>query len=178
MGMVLYSGTTRPGHEVKLDFFLMHILTSAMFLPFFVNNLSLAQSARLLKAHFATAVVVYIACNRPQIYLENVYSYKSELDFNDEVSNPWLKVIERTIAHEDTHLVKAIRALMYGEIYLTNCKEGDQRAPERKELTSRYWLNSAKMTLDCLRDGRWWEHDCIGFDEVWQRKSVMPTFIE
>jgi len=171
IAVVLYSATSRPAKEVRLDFFLMHTLTSSLFLPFFVNNLSPAHSARFLQAYFTMTVLYYISDNRPQFYEENVESYKSQLDYNDEISNPWMKVIERTIAHHDEHLVKAIRSLVNGVTYLANGKDEDQLAGG-KHHTSRYWLNSAKMTLDSISDGRFWEQNGIGFEEVWEGKGV------
>jgi len=182
IAMVLYSGTTRPGKDIKLDFFLMHSLTSALFLPIFVSHLTLAQSARILQAHFAVTLVLYVSRGRPRLHLaDNLSSYKSELSgYNEDITNPWLKVIERAIAHDDVHVVKALRSLVYGGTYLAHGDKGElKETPEETRDLSHYWLNSAKMTLDAVRDDRWWHQAGIGFDEAWDgRPDIGPNEIE
>jgi len=186
ISMVLYSGTTRPGNDIKLDFFLMHSLTSALFLPIFVSQLTLAQAARILQAHFAVTLALYVSRGRPRLHLaDNLSSYKSELSgYKEDITNPWLKVIERAIAHDDAHVVKALRSLVYGGTYLAHGDKGGElkETPEETHTThdhSHYWLNSAKMTLDAIRDGRWWNQAGVGFDQVWDgRSDTGPNEIE
>lgn len=178
ISMAVYAGTTRPGQNLRLDFFLMHALTSSYFLPIYVVHLSPPQAARLLQAHFAMTFGFYIARGRPRAYLEeNLSAYKSQLGGYDK-ENPWLTVIQRTIAHDDVHLVKVIRALIYGSTFLAhnNKDEEMKETPGEHKETSQYWLNSAKMTLDAIRDGRWWVHDAIGFDEAWEPGRISPHY--
>jgi len=184
IAMALTTGTTRPGKEPRLDFFLMHGLTSSLFLPVFLSFLSSPQAARLLQAYFTISVGMYITQGRPRIHLaDNLSTFKPYLGgYDDESSNPWLTVIKRAIEHEDVHLVKAIRSLIYGATYLSHLDKDDEmkETPGEYKETSQYWLNSAKMTLDALRDGRWWLHEGgIGYDEAWDGKSdVGPNQIE
>jgi len=184
IAMALTTGTTRPGKDIKLDFFLMHGLTSSLFLPIYLSSLSSSQAARLLQAFFSTTVGFYISRGRPRIHLaDNLSTFKPNLGgYEDEISNPWTTVIKRTIAHEDVHLVKAVRSLIYGATYLAHLdKEYEMKeTPGEYKETSQYWLNSAKMTLDALRDGGWWLLEGgVGFDETWDGKSdVGPNQIE
>jgi len=175
--MSVYAGPTRPGTELKLDFFLMHALTSSLFLPIYLSHLSLVDATRLLQAHFSATLAYYISQGRPRLYLlENLFSYKSQLEgYNDDTTNPWLKVIERAIAHEDEHLVKSIRTLLWGATHIDSLKVSrDATGPYP---LSHYWLNSAKLTLDAIQGENWWDHSGVGFDETWNGKPVKkPDF--
>jgi hypothetical protein len=65
MVQVIFASSSRPGYEdVKLDFFLMHALTSVLFLPSILEVLSPHLRPALLHSHFKIMVAYWVARGR------------------------------------------------------------------------------------------------------------------
>ena len=129
---LLFSGTGRKGRKPRLDFFLMHILTSSLFLkPIFGVLRNPEHKAALLRA-FVPAVMVYmLSRGRPRIDAELAMSYTAfprpplnstrkepssdaiGSPLADEDYNPWFSLIEGCIYHSDSHVLKAMRTLYF-----------------------------------------------------------------
>ncbi|KAG2121596.1 hypothetical protein DEU56DRAFT_984296 [Suillus clintonianus] len=127
------------------DFFLMHLVTSTLFLSSLVTSLDQNSRAQtlLLRAYFAVSLAHYLARGRPVIDIAKFYSDTSGLLLSsgrdiipgprpspdkhtlpDEKSpeartpNPWLSVIQTTLVHPNEHLCKIQRALAhYASLY-------------------------------------------------------------
>ncbi|KAF8310000.1 hypothetical protein DL93DRAFT_2062450 [Clavulina sp. PMI_390] len=129
-------GGWRPGHDFRSDFFLMHILTSSIFLPSLAAFLSPSSQSALLRGHFSTLLSYWIDRGRPSLYLgefmdsvtatpsppkEAPRRSSSNRNAPPDViinNNPWLDIIQSVTHHPDEHLVKTIRALQhYARIY-------------------------------------------------------------
>ena len=131
--VLLTFGTGKKGRKPRLDFFLMHILNSSIFLRPFCNLLKEpAHKAALLRAYVPTLVLTVLIRGRPHIDTELLMSYSAvprppsaatnavqpvpEAIGNpadDEDYNPWPAIIEGVRYHSDAHTLKALRTLVY-----------------------------------------------------------------
>ncbi|KAA1467082.1 hypothetical protein DENSPDRAFT_856501 [Dentipellis sp. KUC8613] len=65
---LLFAGTGKPGRTPRLDFFLMHMLTSAHFVPALAEPLRApAARAQLLTAHLAVVLAYVLLRGRPRV---------------------------------------------------------------------------------------------------------------
>ncbi|KAF7985836.1 hypothetical protein HWV62_514 [Athelia sp. TMB] len=125
------AGTGKPGREPRPDFFLMHVLTSSLFVPSLTKLIpNFAHQIRLLKGYLAVVLFVAVTRGRPRISPDLLMSYTATPapptapkftpsssavgDPNDiESANPWDVIIPSVLHAPDSHIVKAIRALYY-----------------------------------------------------------------
>lgn len=61
---VLVGASSRPGYKPRMDFFMMHALTSAMFLPSMLEVLSPTSRIQLLHSHFRVMIGYWISRGR------------------------------------------------------------------------------------------------------------------
>lgn len=61
---ILVGASSRPGYKPKMDFFLMHTLTSAIFLPSMLEILSPSSRIALLHSHFRVMVAYWVSRGR------------------------------------------------------------------------------------------------------------------
>ena len=71
---VLVGASTRPGYTPRLDFFLMHTLTSAIFLPRILEILNPTNRIALLHSHFRVMVAYWVSRGRYGSILKGVIS--------------------------------------------------------------------------------------------------------
>ncbi|KAJ3566537.1 hypothetical protein NP233_g6943 [Leucocoprinus birnbaumii] len=131
---LLMFATGREGRETRLDFFLMHLVTSALFLSPVFNVLKSARSKVALIRHYVpTMIVLMLARGRPLIRANLVQDWTETprpagwdkvLGINkdkdsgvgdmkkDEDYNPWPSLIQGATHHPDMHLAKAMRTLI------------------------------------------------------------------
>lgn len=159
----LYAAATRPGKPVKLDFFLMHALTSSLHVHVMLQHFSLVQQALLLKAHFVVTILHYILSGRPKVYIENFKSYETAMP---AIPNRWVDAIQFAVSTCDTHALKVVRALLQAESLYGNC-DG-------------IFLKAAQITVDRVTqvnpddplENRTFEvRGGVGWDEVWETQS-------
>lgn len=146
--------TNTPGSEFKLDFFLMHALTSSEFVHQYISKVSPSEAASLMRSHLSVCIVYYITSGRPGLNVDALLGYNSP-NRNNSSSNHWLDVFNRALKAEEVHVIKAVRSCAVGQI-LYGPSEGE-------ELNS-MWLKAAEMTLD--KDGSF-IHSGLGFEETW-----------
>ncbi|KAI0667401.1 hypothetical protein C8Q78DRAFT_982173 [Trametes maxima] len=124
-----WSGRDRaPGGAFNADFFYMHLVTSSLFLPTFVAYLSPRSSILLLRTFFTTSLTWYLAQGRAALPIGEFYKavtamptppgpvavpVKGTLTPGDIAPNPWLPIVQTTIAHPGEHLCKLQRALLH-----------------------------------------------------------------
>jgi hypothetical protein len=127
---LLFAGTGKPGRKPRLDFFLMHILNSTLFLPSLLDLIPNPESkTKLLKAYLPTVMLTLLIRGRPRIDPELVMTYsvtplppptysKIELDpktigdpSDPETVNPWPAILSSVLHAPDAHTLKAIRVL-------------------------------------------------------------------
>ncbi|KWU42821.1 hypothetical protein RHOSPDRAFT_20535, partial [Rhodotorula sp. JG-1b] len=110
MATVIYAAAARPGYQnVKLDFFTMHGLTSVLFLPSMLEVLSPHLRPYLLMSHFRLVVAYWVSRGRPDLKEDANAADGGE----DPYTNPWLKVLQSAIDHDDEHVTKVVRSLYW-----------------------------------------------------------------
>ena len=132
---LLLFATGREGRETRLDFFLMHFVTSSLFLK---SLFSVIKSPRpkvaLIRHYVLLMVIMMLARGRPLIRANlvqewtetprpvkwnEVMSINGGKDLGvgdmkkDEDYNPWPLLIQGAIHHPDLHLTKVIRSLVF-----------------------------------------------------------------
>ena len=128
---LLLSATGRPGRQPRLDFFLMHLVTSSLFLPSYLRVLQdPVHKASILRAYLPGMIVIILARGRPRIDPELLMSYTAmprppTLTLpplregvigdprNDGDYNPWSTMIQNVLHANDSHVLKTIRTLLY-----------------------------------------------------------------
>ena len=156
LGVAVYAGPQRPNKEVVLDFFLMHALTSSLFLPIFIQQINPKFGMRLLKGKLAVDLAYFISRGRPALHLEQFSS-------TTEFVKSWSEIIELAVNHSDMHVPKVIRAL----------KQAERWDPE-ETLGRGVYRAIASMTVENIIDypgGEQddWSREGIGFDELWDK---------
>jgi hypothetical protein len=153
--VMAYGATAqRPDKKkTRLDFFLMHGVTSALFVKVLLKDISLPHKVALLRAHFAAVLTYYISRGRPQLYPELLYKYTSK-ELNQD-PNPWLDVIKQASLSMEVHVLKTVRALMKAD---EEWGGGEQNI----------FLKVAQLTVDSIRNDNDWCFDGVGFDEEWK----------
>ena len=131
---LLMAGTGRKGRKPRLDFFLMHLVTSSLFLrPISAALHKSEHKAALLRGYIPVFVMVTLIRGRPRIDPELLMSYSDVprppissgeplkpasmaigSPLEDESYNPWPAIIEGVRYHADSHVLKTIRTLVYG----------------------------------------------------------------
>lgn len=127
MNTIIYTVSgSRPGKRFHADFFLMHLVTSSLFLPSLVNFLSTTSQALLLRSYMAVTFAWWISRGRPSFDIPKFFeSDNNEFASPDSSSatvtsgnlssipNPWFAIIQQALFHPDDHLCKIQRALAY-----------------------------------------------------------------
>lgn len=128
---LLMAATGKQGKKPRLDFFLMHLVTSSLFLNPFLNALENPVSkANLLRSFLSSVILLTLSRGRPRIDPELLMSYtatprppKGSLSSSksalgrveeDKDYNPWPAILQDAVYHPDAHLLKTIRTLVYG----------------------------------------------------------------
>jgi hypothetical protein len=156
--------TTLDPNSVKLDFFLLHILTSALAVRVLLPHLSVAQAGVLMKSHLSTALLYYIARGRPPMRPDLLAMYMPSTREIREL-NSWSEVKKLTPQSFDLHVPKVVRTLLIG--YENYAKSNAQTSHNEKESL---WFKAAVLTLDYWLGVRKsdWEFDAPGFPEHWK----------
>ncbi|KAJ5735813.1 uncharacterized protein N7483_000938, partial [Penicillium malachiteum] len=152
----------RREKEIKIDFFFIHCVNSAIFFSKFMNLSYLDQKSklRLLEWKGRMDLVMYVSRNSPALFLDEVTEYPAKDD--------WNTVISRAVAHQtdDGHLAKLVRVLAHGQ---NVCQPFESGLP----ISGDMWLRIGNMAVDstagCRDRGMWIRS--TGFDEAWENFS-------
>jgi len=132
LATLLFVGTGKRGRRPRLDFFLMHLLTSSLFVVPLIGTLKEGRSrARLLGAFLPTMLSILLTRGLPRIdagllmsytdvplppsqrpgktgkQLPGVIGLAGAIDY----VNPWPCLLQHGLPAHDSHTVKALRAL-------------------------------------------------------------------
>nr|XP_018263303.1 uncharacterized protein I303_04797 [Kwoniella dejecticola CBS 10117]OBR85461.1 hypothetical protein I303_04797 [Kwoniella dejecticola CBS 10117] len=202
---LLACGTGRKGKDLKIDFFLMHTLTSSIFIPSYMPVLSIPNRRLLLRAYVLVLLNTALARGRPSIDPQLIMSYdafpvppgseklmkpnKGDVigrPEDKEGRNPWLGIVESSLAYTDSHVPKAIRSLLhfatlYGATepgcfigsYLTG-GQTHETIPGMANVDGSVFVRGAGAIMQQMgwtREGQEkgeWEFSPVGYDEVWK----------
>ncbi|KAK7033554.1 hypothetical protein VNI00_012778 [Paramarasmius palmivorus] len=131
--VLLLFSTGKEGHKPRLDFFLMHLVTSSIFLKTYVGVIrDTANKAQLLRAYLSTIILFVMVRGRPRINanltmhasdkvrppLPTEVPYKVDetsigSPAQDDDYTPWPAFIEASLYASDSHVLKTMRTLIY-----------------------------------------------------------------
>ncbi|OAX40835.1 hypothetical protein K503DRAFT_768195 [Rhizopogon vinicolor AM-OR11-026] len=102
----------------KADFFLMHLVTSSLFLPALVSYLPQDSQVILLRAYFALTLAWWISrgCPRPDDIQGFLTATNSHLSSDGEVpleANPFLDIVRSGSTHSNEHVLKIQRTFAH-----------------------------------------------------------------
>jgi len=185
---LLLVGTGKPGRAPRLDFFLMHVVTSSLFLPTFSRSLSPASMARLLRTYLAVMMMIMLVRGRPRIDCALAMGYSATPHAPDAraqavEANPWPAIIDEVVHAPDAHTVKTIRTLNYaaqrwgetppGGIPGALDAEGRETLAGISSVDGTLFVRTAGVVLNTLgwithgqKEGKW-DRSALGWDAAW-----------
>ncbi|KAF8671484.1 hypothetical protein RHS04_08372 [Rhizoctonia solani] len=126
-------GGWKNDRQFKADFYLVHLVTSNLFIPSILSLLRPAHRVELLRAYFLAILGWFVSRGRPALDVKGFFSSvtvdpkpehsESLTDSSEPVGNPWYTLLTHTVPHRDEHHVKAERALAHSAaLYGTRAK--------------------------------------------------------
>ncbi|CUA71466.1 Oxidoreductase AflY [Rhizoctonia solani] len=115
-------GGWKKDRDFKADFFLVHLVTSDLFIPSILSLLKPTHKVDLLRAYFPVLLTYFVSRGRPALDVRGFFSsvsvdpkpeQPSVSESPEPVGNPWYTVLTHTVPHRDEHHVKAERALAH-----------------------------------------------------------------
>ncbi|KAK6356794.1 hypothetical protein TWF718_001135 [Orbilia javanica] len=157
------SATPRLDKKVKFDFFLMHTVTSSVFLDVWVRQAWLGNAEKsILINYFGWMVVnMYVSRGCADINFDQVKDYKAK-----ERNSDWVSIAARaTRLKDDGHVSKTVRALVNAEKVSQNYGVVDGF-----EVATNLYLKIAEMALDAAEDQEGSNSD----EPLWVRSTGHP----
>lgn len=144
VSVLLTFATGREGRKPRLDFFLMHLVTSSIFFPSLFRVLpNPTHKASLLRGFFTNIVLLTILRGRPVIKPDLLLSYTDVPrppvkisvppphptslgdPSKDEDYNPWPVMISAGLPYPDSHHPKVMRSLVYAAEHYGDVAAGE-----------------------------------------------------
>ncbi|KIK95047.1 hypothetical protein PAXRUDRAFT_25666 [Paxillus rubicundulus Ve08.2h10] len=171
---------------LRSDFFLMHMVTSSLFLPSLIAYLSPRSQVSLLRSYFTTVLTFWIARGRPALNLKafmaatpleptvpNTLAPKTPTPIG-AIPNPFLPIIQSALAHPNDHFVKIQRTFahfntMYGLRPAGYFKDTELEGAEL--LDGSLFVRAAVLTANYMgwvregQEAKMWDFE--GFYEQW-----------
>jgi len=171
MVAVIYATSyNRKQEKFALNFFIMHLVTSSLFLPAILPCLDPQLRPVLLKAFFRTAICIWVGQGRFELRISECMKEPSFIQVPasqnpEETGNPWYKVLQSAAKHHDEHTTKLIRALSFNANTYGDSQPGYYSCDlEGSELLdSTVFLRASIMTLNRLD----WEAHGSSMDTRW-----------
>ncbi|KAF9478258.1 hypothetical protein BDN70DRAFT_943917 [Pholiota conissans] len=154
------------------DFFLMHLVTSSLFLSEVFSELKRSSQVELLRGYFATCLAWYIGRGRPKLDIAEFFSRDNARPTapgpqptphegaNPSPSapeaitpNPWLPVLQSTLAHPDDHLAKLQRSLSEYSMHFGLTPAGTFKNTELKDaglIDGTLFIRAAGLSLSAM----------------------------
>ncbi|KAJ7816247.1 hypothetical protein B0H13DRAFT_2380529 [Mycena leptocephala] len=127
---LLLAATGKPNHAPRLDFFLMHVLTSSLCIPSLLRILpDPVHKAQLLQGYARTSALFVLLRGRPRVNVPLLMSYTAFPrppkhaapggpdalgdPLKDGETNAWPAMLQSALHHKDAHVLKVVRMLYY-----------------------------------------------------------------
>ncbi|KAL4064618.1 hypothetical protein J3A83DRAFT_4101231 [Scleroderma citrinum] len=189
--MIYGVGGHLSSQEFRADFYFMHLLTSSLFLPSLLANISKFSSRRLfLLTYFTTSLTYYIARGRPNLDLRRFYSGTEHFlhkvpgtgtspapgtlpnpsSHLAQAPNAWLPLIQSVLVNPNDHLCKVQRALAHYSSSYGRHKKREEEVEDKVglgELDGTLFLRVAMLTqnrIGWMREGespRGWDYSAF-----------------
>lgn len=160
---------SKPGKLRRIDFYVMHNVTSSVALVILLRQpwLKMEDKVRLLEWKGRLDLVMYAAISCPELRPENLLEYEPTLS-KGMTWNTMYKAI--TSIHDDGHIAKFVRALKIGEDMARGFEQSDSDGdlPVKGEL----WFRVAQLCFDTTSPGNGIEAEekwvmGAGFEPMW-----------
>ncbi|CCO35038.1 hypothetical protein BN14_09151 [Rhizoctonia solani AG-1 IB] len=177
--------------KFKADFFLVHLVTSDLFIPSILSLLKPAHKVDLLRAYFPALLGYFVSRGRPALDVKGFFSSvtvdpkpdssPSPSDSSEPVGNPWYTVLTHTVPHRDEHHVKAERALAHSAALYGMRPKGHFAHTELKgaeEIDGTLFMRTGGLLMGALRwdfalekklddkgEETMWSRDGLGWDD-------------
>lgn len=151
LAVAIYASSFQDGPSpYQLDFFLVHCVTSCIFLPTILQNLSKASQKVLLTSFFRSVIALWISRGRPPLHLSQELGAKNMDQHEVEVSKSWQAMISSAMNHSDEHTTKTIRTLAWASQLFGRASQGVYACelPGSTELDGSIFYRAALKTLD------------------------------
>lgn len=134
---LLTAGTSRAGRKPRIDFFLMHMLTSSLFVPSYLRLLAGDDGAQrtFLQGYLLACLHLAMSRGKPALFPSVIMGYTeypagpaplaadraADQDKLHAVGdpkdkregNPWLRIVDNALVAHDSHVPKSIRSLLF-----------------------------------------------------------------
>ncbi|KAF9097286.1 hypothetical protein BGX29_008154 [Mortierella sp. GBA35] len=150
--LLAVGGTGLHNGKVKQDFFLMHALTSVLFVHKLAHALPPAYAVSCLTSHLGVSLAYYISRGRPQVDVDALLNYHGKQTLDS--SNPWLSIVKRAVDIDEVHVTKVVRSCALGDLLFG-----------AEESYSQLLLNTAQISLDLKGN---WEFEGVGWRQTWE----------
>lgn len=197
--VLLTFATGREGRKPRLDFFLMHLVTSAIFFPALFRVLpNPSHKAKLLRGYFSNVVLLSIVRGRPVIKPNLLMSYTDvprppvKVDMpaphpshlgdesKDEFYNPWPAMIAAGLPYPDSHHPKVMRSLVYAAQHYGDVAPGKaigaflrgstiESHPGTATMDGTIFVRAAGMVMDYMR---WTAYGEPPLESDWDRSGL------
>jgi hypothetical protein len=199
VSVLLTFATGKECRKPRLDFFLMHLVTSAIFFPSLFHVLPNSTcKAKLLRGYFTNIVLLTILRGRPVIKPSLLMSYTDvprppvKIDApsphpthlgdltKDEDYNPWPVMISAGIPYPDSHHPKVMRTLVYAAEHYGDVGPGavagtflrgstTESHPGTAAMDGTIFVRAAGMLMDYMR---WTAYGEPPLESDWDRSGL------
>ncbi|KAI0048462.1 hypothetical protein FA95DRAFT_1490735 [Auriscalpium vulgare] len=195
---VIFAGTGRDGRAPRLDFFLMHLLTSALFVPRLLAALSSpAARARLLNSYLPVLLAVVLMRGRPRINVPLLMSYPAAPTPPSQrgkifpppppavwgrpgepaYDNTWAVLLPHVLPARDSHTLKAFRALYHAAQRYATVPQG-AFGGLGEGVDGSVFVRAAGVMVDVMgwvglgegQEAGHWDRSGLGWDAAWDEK--------
>ncbi|KAH7922285.1 hypothetical protein BV22DRAFT_1131586 [Leucogyrophana mollusca] len=169
----------------KADFFLMHLVTSSLFLPSVLPYLAPRSQALLMRAYFVSSLTWWVARGRPGFDIKEFFASTSALPTppgetsshsptpnvplpHAQTPNPWLPLLQSTIVHPNDHFAKIQRAFAHFGVIYGTCAAGYFKGTElegAEHLDGSLFIRAAGLTSEKMgwtregQEGHMWSFE-------------------
>ncbi|KAI6111908.1 hypothetical protein EDD17DRAFT_1475504 [Pisolithus thermaeus] len=153
------------------EFFLMHMVTSSLFLPSLITSLTPSSQALLLRAYLVTVLTWWVARGRPVLNIKSFMASTSTRPtvpmfkgsdgsgFPKEHPNPFLPIIQSSILNPNDHLPKIQRSFAHFSTVYGNRPAGYHKGTELEGaelLDGSLFVRAALLTANYMREENTW----------------------
>ena len=204
---LLTFSTGKPGRTPRLDFFLMHLLNSSLFVQPFCRAIEKRENkAAFLRAYLPVMMLIMLMRGRPRIDATLLMSYNAVPrpplahpyappaaealgdPANDGDYNPWPALLEGVRYHSDSHVLKAMRTLVFAAQQFGDTAPGGvvgafRAGPKGEQVETHpgmgavdgtIFVRAAGVMMDRLGWSGYgqqeanWDRSALGWDKAWE----------